>query len=90
MLSSDEERELIRHLSALTNEIVTAAKAYDPAKITHYVIELATLFHKFYNAQRVMCDDEGLMQARLYLCCAVKDTINNILNMLKITAPEVM
>lgn len=90
MLNSDEERELIRHLSALTNEIVTAAKAYDPAKITHYVIELATLFHKFYNAQRVMCDNEGLMQARLYLCCAVKDTINNILNMLKITTPEVM
>lgn len=90
LLNSDEEKELIRHLSALTNEIVSAAKAYDPAKITHYVIELATLFHKFYNAQRVMCDDEGLMQARLYLCCAVKNTINNILNMLKITAPEVM
>lgn len=90
LLSSDEEKELIRHLSMLTDEIISAAKAYDPAKITHYVIELATLFHKFYNAQRVMCDDEGLMQARLYLCCAVKDTIHNILTMLKITAPEVM
>lgn len=89
-LNSDEERELIRHLSALTDEVITAAKSYDPAKITHYVVELATLFHKFYNAQRVMCDDEGLMQARLYLCTAVKDTIKNILTMLKITAPEVM
>lgn len=90
MLCSDEEKELIRHLSSLTGEIITAAKAYDPAKITHYVLELATLFHKFYNAQRVMCDDEGLMQARLYLCCAVRDTIKNILTMLKITAPEIM
>lgn len=90
LLTSDEERELIRHLSSLTDEIVAAAKAYDPAKITHFVIELATLFHKFYNAQRVMVDDEGLMQARLYLCLAVKDTIKNILTMLKITAPEAM
>lgn len=91
LLSSKEEKDLIRHLSALTDEIVASAKAYDPAKITHYVIELATLFHKFYNAQRVMLDDnEPLMQARLYLCSAVKNTIYNILTMLKITTPEVM
>ena len=90
MLNSNEERELIRHLANLTDEIVTAAKQYDPAKITHYVIELATLFHKFYNAQRVVVDDENLMQARLYLCQAVKNTIRNILTMLKIDAPETM
>lgn len=91
LLNSKEEKDLIRHLSALTDEIVASAKAYDPAKITHYVIELATLFHKFYNAQRVMLDDnESLMQARLYLCSAVKNTIYNILTMLKITTPEVM
>lgn len=91
LLNSKEEKDLIRHLSLLTDEIVSAAKSYDTAKITHYVIELATLFHKFYNAQRVMLDDnEGLMQARLFLCKAVKDTIYNILTMLKITAPEVM
>ncbi len=91
LLNSKEEKDLIRHLSSLTDEIVSAAKSYDPAKITHYVIELATLFHKFYNAQRVMLDDnDSLMQARLFLCNAVKDTIYNILTMLKITAPEVM
>lgn len=91
LLNSKEEKDLIRHLSSLTDEVVSAAKSYDPAKITHYVVELATLFHKFYNAQRVMLDDnESLMQARLFLCKAVKDTIYNILTMLKITAPEVM
>ena len=74
----------------LTDEVITAAKTYDPARITHFVIELATLFHKFYNAQRVIADDEGLMQARLYLCIAVKDTIKNILTMLKISVPESM
>ncbi len=90
LLSSEEERELISHLSSLTEEIVASAKQYDPARITHFVVELATLFHKFYNARRVMCDDEGLMKARLYLCTAVKNTIKNILVMLKIEAPEKM
>lgn len=90
LLNSPEETELIRHLSSLTDEVITAAKTYDPARTTHFVIELATLFHKFYNAQRVIADDEGLMQARLYLCVAVKDTIKNILTMLKISAPESM
>lgn len=90
LLNSPEETELIRHLSSLTDEVITAAKTYDPTRITHFVIELATLFHKFYNAQRVIADDEGLMQARLYLCVAVKDTIKNILTMLKISAPESM
>lgn len=90
LLSSEEEKDLIRHLSGLTDEIIASAKAYDPARITHYVIELATLFHKFYNAQRVVVENEGLMQARLYLCTAVKDTIKNILTMLKISTPETM
>lgn len=90
MLKEPEERELICHLAGLTNEIVNSAKNYDPAKITRYVVDLATLFHKFYNACRVKCDDESLMQARLYLCVCVKDTIKNILEMLRITVPESM
>ena len=90
LLDSDEEKELIVHLSALTDEIIAAAKSYDPARITHYVTQLATLFHKFYNAHRVMTEDEALMQARLFLCTDVKDTIKNILTMLKIDAPETM
>ena len=89
-LKAPEERELIRHLAGLTNEIVNSAKLYDPAKITRYVIDLATLFHKFYNACRVQCDDEVLMPARLYLCVCVTDTIKNILEMLRITVPESM
>ncbi len=89
-LKTMEERELIRHLAGLTNEIVNSAKLCDPAKITRYVIDLATLFHKFYNSCRVQCDDEALMQARLYLCVCVKDTIKNILEMLRISVPESM
>lgn len=90
LLSAPEERELIRHLAALTDEIVLSAKNYDPARITRYVIELATLFHKFYNSCRVTCEDESLMQARLFLCVCVRDTIRNILQMFRITVPESM
>lgn len=89
-LNSDEERDLISHLAGLTDEIIGAAKNYDPAKITHYVIDLATLFHKFYNAHRVVSDDKELTKARLFLCTAVKNTIKNILVMLKVDVPEAM
>ena len=89
-LDKPEERELIRHLSALTDEIITAAANYDPAKITRYAVDLATLFHKFYNACHVNCGDEGLMQARITLCSCVKAVIFNVLTMLKITVPETM
>lgn len=90
VLSAPEERELISHLGAYTDEIIDAAKDYDPARITRYVITLATLFHKFYNSCRVKCDDESLMQARLHLCLCVKTVISNILTMFKISAPESM
>lgn len=89
-LNQPEERELIRHLAALTGEIVAAAKAYDSARITRYVYTLATLFHKFYNACRVRTEDEALMQARITLCKATALVIKNTLGMLKITAPETM
>lgn len=90
LLKEKEERELIRYLSTLPEVIVNAAKNYDPAKVTHYAVELATLFHKFYNACRVNVEDESLMQARLCLCLCVRDTMKSILNMLKVEAPERM
>ena len=90
LLNTDEERSLISHLAALTDEIILAAKTYDPAKITHYVSELATKFHKFYAVCRVKGIEESLMQARLTLSqdCAI--VIKNVLTMLNITAPEKM
>lgn len=90
LLTAPEEKELIRHLSMLTDEYISAAVAYDPAKITRYVIDLATLFHKFYNANRVIDENEALMCARLTLCKAVKQVIKNVLETLKISVPESM
>ena len=89
-LTAPEERELIIHLSALTDEIVQSAKSYDPARLTHYVNELATKFHKFYAACRVKGEDEALTQSRLNLCYATGIAIKNVLDMMKITAPEKM
>ena len=90
LLTSVEEKDLITHLASLTGVIILAANSYDPAKITHYAGELATKFHRFYNAQRVMTDDESVMQARIHLCNCVRNTMKNVLSMLKIQAPESM
>lgn len=89
-LNSSEERELTVYLAALTNEIVQSARSYDPARLTHYVTELATKFHKFYSSCRVKGEDEPLMNARLTLCAATATVIKNVLTMMKITAPEKM
>ena len=90
LLTAPEERELISHISEFTDEVIASAKAYDPAKMTHYVVELATKFHKFYNACRVKGEEESLLQARLSLCLATVTVIKNVLAMLKISAPESM
>ena len=90
LLKAPEERELIIHLSQFTDEIIQSALNYDPARITHYVTELATKFHKFYAVCRVKDNDKELTLARLNLCKATATTIKNVLNMLKIEAPEKM
>ena len=90
LLTAPEEKELIRHLAAYSGEIVLAAKEYDPSRITRYAVELATLFHKFYNACRVKDEEDSLRQARLSLCAATRITLRNVLTLLKIGAPESM
>lgn len=90
LLNANEERELIRHISAFTEEVQAAALAYDPSKITRYMYDTATKFHKFYNSCRVKCEDEALMQARLALCIATKTVLKNCFDILKIDAPEEM
>ena len=90
LLTAPEERELIGHLALYTNEIISAAKDYDPTKVTRYVTQLATLFHKFYNACRVKGEDESLMQARLTLCSCVRAVIKNVLTMFNIHCPDSM
>lgn len=85
-----QEIELIRYIAMLPQEIDTAAKHYDPSRITKYTVELATLFHKFYDACTVKNAEPQLRAARLALCAATRQALANALTMLKITCPEKM
>ena len=89
-LKEPEELELVKLMATLPNVINESAKAYDPAKVTKYAVDIATLYHKFYNNCRIKGEEENVMQARLSLSLAVKQVIKNILDMLKITCPESM
>ncbi len=90
LLNKDEEIDLLKKLSELPEEIRAAAESREPARITRYVIDLASAFHTFYNSCRVKADDEKLMDARLKLVDSVRIVIAGVLKMLKIEAPEKM
>lgn len=84
------ELALVRKLASLPQEITEAAKAYNPSVITRYVQELAQLFHKFYDTCKIKGEEEKILQSRLALCEAVKTVFRNMLNLLKVDAPEKM
>ncbi len=90
LLKASEERELVRFIGKLPVAISEAAKTYDPSKITKYAFDLATLFHKFYNACRVNVEDKDLTAARTALCVATKQVLENVSDILKIDAPDSM
>ena len=90
LLTHETEKELIRFISSLTSETENAAKLLDPSKLTRYAVDLATLFHKFYNACHCDVEDENLKNARLTLCKATAVTLKNVLGLLKVDAPEKM
>ncbi len=91
LLQSAPERELIRQLAMLPVEIESAAKQLDSSKLTKYAVELASMFHKFYDACKVKdAESPALRSARLLLCAATRQVLCNVLTMLKVTAPEKM
>lgn len=84
------ELALIRHIAALSNCINEAAKDYNPSKITKYLCDLAQLFHKFYDNCKIKGEEENILQSRLSLCVATKTVFKNLLDLLKVDAPEKM
>lgn len=90
LLKDPNEIELIRTLSYMPSEIISAGKSYDPSKMPKYAISLATQFHRFYTSCRVKGEDEALSKARLALCVAAKYAIANCLKIMNITIPEKM
>ena len=88
--SEEAELALIRQIASLPETINEAASEYNPSKITRYVLELAQLFHKFYDTCKIKGESEDIIQSRLSLCLAVKIVIKNMLDLLKVEAPEKM
>lgn len=84
------ELALIRHIAALPDCINEAAKDYNPSKITKYLCDLAQLFHKFYDNCKIKGEEENTLQSRLSLCVATKTVFKNLLDLLKVDAPEKM
>lgn len=90
LLKEESELNLLKKLGDLPDEIRMSAESLEPARITRYIMELATDFHSFYNSCRVKNEDAELMAARLKLVDSVRIVMKGILRMLKITAPERM
>lgn len=90
LLSSTEERDLLKKMADLPSEVIIAARLMEPHRLARYVLDLAALFHTFYNSQRVLVDDENLRRVRLSLVGAVKQIISNVLGILGVSAPERM
>lgn len=70
--------------------IKSSAETRQVYTICRYVQELASEFHSFYNANRVINDDKDLMKARIALVVATKKVLKNALDILAVTAPERM
>ena len=90
VLADPAEQALIRLLAAFPAEIAAAAEKYDPARITRYCIDVASAYHRFYNACRILDAEGAVQQGRIALCLAVRGVIHNILTMFKVNAPETM
>lgn len=90
LLIMEEERELIKKLTAFCDILSLCEKSMSPHHFTVYLIELADIYHKFYEKCRVLCDEPELAKARLKLIEAVTVIIKNGLAMLGVSAPEKM
>lgn len=89
-LDGEDAVELIKHLASFDEVIERSALDYEPHRVTFYLMELAGLFHPYYNRNRVVTEDAGLTRARLFLCRAVANVTGAGLKLLGISAPEKM
>ncbi len=90
-LVAKEEIELMKKLAEYPEEIRIAAETLEPSRLTRYVLEVAGLFHSFYNACKVKdAEDDGLRNARIVLVDSTRIVIKNVLDLLSISAPQRM
>jgi arginyl-tRNA synthetase len=90
LLKEKEELALLRKIADFPEEIRIAARTMAPQRIARYVLDLAGLFHSFYNHHRVLHQDKALQDARLLLMDITRTTIKNALDILGVNAPQRM
>lgn len=91
LLTSEKEVDLLKKLAELPQLIAECAERETPHRMTQYVFDLSALLHSFYNAEKVVNEDNvELTKARIALMNAVKITLQNTLKILGINAPERM
>ncbi len=89
-LTATHERALLASLSRYPEVVESAAFAYEPHQLVHYLRELANEFHTYYNAHQFLVEDASLRDARLNLIQAVRQVLRNGLTLLGVSAPEAM
>ena len=89
-LGSERETALLRALAEFPELVQDAAQELAPHTVAFYARDLAAHFHSYYNAERILVDDETLCTARLALCAAVRQVLANALSLLGVSAPEEM
>lgn len=89
-LSDQYAQALIARISEFPETLTVAAKECAPHTLCFYLKDLAGDFHAFYNAERVLVDDEKVRNARLALLLAARQVLQNGLDLLGVSAPEKM
>ena len=90
LLTEKHETELISKLDAYSDIVHKSAFNAEPHLLVHYLRELATLLHSYYNAHQFINDDANLHDARFNLIIATKQVLHNGLILLGVSAPEKM
>lgn len=89
-LSDKNAQALIARISEFPETLSVAAKECAPHTLCFYLKDLAGDFHAFYNAERVLVEDEAVRNARLALLLAARQVLRNGLDLLGVSAPEKM
>ncbi|MDR3256897.1 MAG: arginine--tRNA ligase [Endomicrobium sp.] len=90
LLNTKEERDLIKQLAAFCDTLAMSEKTMSPHYFTTYLMELADMYHKFYEKCRVLTDDSNLTSARLKLIEGVMIIVKNGLSLLGVSTPDKM
>ncbi len=89
-LKGEKEFALAQRLAEFPETVAAAADELAPHAVAFYLRDLAGDFHSYYNAERILVEDEALREARLALCAAARQTLANGLALLGVGAPEKM